>query len=222
MRIPGRYAGAPGTGHGGVMAGRLAAYVGAVAVEVVAHRPARLDIDLRVEASNGSARLYDGTLLVAEATPTTLELGTVAPVDLLPAMVLPGAEHPYPGCFGCGAGRVDGLGLRPVRVADGRVVAPWTPPSADAVAVWAALDCIGAWATAAGRPVRLERMSLTAPGLIHPGEVHAVVGWLHPGPRLDDRPDEDPDEEQLRTGMALLGPDGSVLAVARSTWSLQA
>ena len=65
MRIAARFNGPPGSANGGVTAGRLAAYVGAAAVEVTLRRPPPLGVDLRVDASGGTARLLDGDVLVA-------------------------------------------------------------------------------------------------------------------------------------------------------------
>jgi hypothetical protein len=82
MRIAARFNGPPGSANGGITAGRLAAYVGAPVVEVTLRRPPPLGVDLRVEASGGSARLLDGDLLVAEAVPCTDELDAGEPVDV--------------------------------------------------------------------------------------------------------------------------------------------
>src|SRR5687768_15326232 len=138
MRIAARYNGPVGSGNGGITAGRLAAYVGAEVVEVTLRRPPPLDVDLRVDASGGTARLYDGDVLVAEAVPAEgpLEAGPV--VDLATAREAEAAfggleDHPYPTCFACGTERTDGLGLRPGPVGDGAVAAVWTPAQDDPV-----------------------------------------------------------------------------------------
>lgn len=213
MRLPARYAGPPGSANGGVTAGRLAAYVGARAVEVTLRRPPPLDVDLRVDASRGSARLLHGDLLVAEALPTTVDLVPGPPVTVEQASATTYAgdvTHPFPGCFACGTDRrpPDGLGLRPGPLADGRVATVWTPRDEDPVMVWAALDCPGGWASdVPGRPKLLGRMSLEAPGRVVPGEPHVVVGWTLGA-----------EGRKTATGTVLYDAGGDVLAVSASTW----
>jgi hypothetical protein len=185
MRIAGRFNGPPGSANGGVTAGRLAAYVGAAAVEVTLRRPPPLDVDLRVEASGGSARLLDGDVLVAEAVPSSVEVDAGAPVGVeqAAATVFPGRDrHPYPTCFVCGTERSDGLAVHPGPLGDGRVAGVWTPASDDPVLVWAALDCPGGWASdLAARPLVLGRMALERHGDARQGEPHVVVGWTTGG-----------------------------------------
>ena len=213
MRLAPRFNGPPGSANGGVTAGRLAAYVGARAVEVTLRRPPPLGVDLRVDASGGTARLHDGDLLVAEAVPSTVELEPPAPVPVEQAraaeLAYPGlSDHPFPTCFVCGPGRDDGLGLRPGPVGEGRSACTWTPQDEDPVLVWAALDCPGGWtADLPGRPMVLGRMALELRGRVVPGQVHVVGGWL-----------TDADDRKTHTGTVLWDPAGSVVAVARATW----
>lgn len=212
MRIAGRFNGPPGSGNGGVTCGKLAAYVGAPAIEVTLRRPPPLDTDLRVDASDGSARLFDGDLLVAEAVPTSLDLEPPAAVSPEAARAVEAsygglADHPFPTCFVCGTARSDGLGLRPGPVPDG-TACTWTPSSDDPVMVWAALDCPAGWTVLKpGRPLVLGRMALELRGRVVPGEVHVVQGWI-----------TGEDGRKVHTGSVLRGPDGSVVAVARGTW----
>jgi hypothetical protein len=193
MRIASRYNGPAGSANGGIACGRLAAYVGASAVEVTLRRPPPLDVDLRVDASAGGARLYDGDVLVAEAVPTELDLELPEPVSPERAREAEASyggllAHPFPTCFSCGTERTDGLGLRPGPVGEGRAACTWTPPSEDPVLVWAALDCPGGWSTdLPGRPMVLGRMALQQTGRLAPGEAQHT-------------------------------PDGSVIARARATW----
>jgi hypothetical protein len=180
VRISQRFNGPPRSANGGIAAGRLAAYVGAPAVEVTLRRPPPLDRDLRVDASGGTARLHDGDVLVAEAVPTTVELapGPAVPVELAAATRgVPPDEHPFPTCFVCGPSRSDGLGLRPGPLPDGRTACVWTPVDDDPVHVWAALDCPGGFAAGlTGGPMLLGRIALTRTGEVRPGEPHVVVG----------------------------------------------
>ena len=146
MRIAARFNGPAGSANGGVTAGRLAAYVGAAAVEVTLRRPPPLDVDLRVDAAGGSARLLDGDVLVAEAVPSAVEVDAGPPVglDQAAATVFPGRDrHPFPTCYVCGTARADGLRVHPGPLGDGRVAGVWTPATEDPVPVWAALDCPG-------------------------------------------------------------------------------
>ena len=211
MRLASRYNGPPGSAHGGVTAGRLAAYVGAPAVRVTLRRPPPLDVDLRVDASGGSARLYDGEVLIAEAVPSRVELEVGPPVgvDEASRTTYPGlTSHPYPGCWVCGTQREDGLGLRPGPLPDGRVACVWTPEQDDPVLVWAVLDCPGGWSVQPpGRPMVLGRMTLDRRGALRVGEPHVVLGW-----HLGD------EGRKTYTGTALLTSDGAVVAVAHGTW----
>lgn len=212
MRIASRFNGPPGSANGGVAAGRLASYVGAPAVEVTLRRPPPLDVDLRVDASGGSARLYDGEHLVAEATPSAVELELPAPVSVDSARQAEQGygglvEHPFPTCFVCGTGRSDGLGLHPGPDGSGGTACTWAPADDDPVMVWAALDCPGGWTVVApGRPLVLGRMALEHRGRVTPGQPHVVQGWI-----------TGEDGRKVHTGSLLRGPSG-VVAVARATW----
>lgn len=213
MRIAGRFNGPPGSANGGVACGRLAAYVGAAAVEVTLRRPPPLDVDLRVDTAGGSARLYDGDLLVAEAVPTELDLEVPPPATLEQARAVEPTyaglvTHPFPTCFACGVDRADGLGLRPGKLADGRAACTWTPADEDPVLLWAALDCPGGWASdVAGRPMMLGRMALRQPGRMVPGQPHVLSAWV-----------TGTAGRKTHTGTALHAPDGTLVAVARATW----
>lgn len=213
MRLPARFCGPPGSANGGIAAGRLAAYVGARAVEVTLRSPPPLDVDLRVDASRGSARLYDGDLLVAEAVPSEIDLvppPSVGVEEAAGSVFAGNVAHPFPGCFVCGTDRLppDGMGLRPGPVGGGRVATVWTPDDEDPVLLWAALDCPGAWsAEVPGRPMLLGRMALESLGRAIPGEPHVVIGWTTGA-----------DGRKTFTGTALYDAAGVVLAVARSTW----
>ena len=213
MRIASRFNGPPGSANGGIAAGRLASYVGARAVQVTLRRPPPLDVDLRVDASGGQARLYDGDQLVAEAAPATVEMEVPEPVSLDRARQAEAAyaglvDHPFPTCFVCGPGREDGLGLRPGPVGEGRAACTWTPQDEDPVMVWAALDCPGGWsADMPGRPLVLGRMSLEQRAPVVPGAPHVVSAWV-----------TGTEGRKVFTGTALHGPDGTLRAVAQATW----
>ena len=211
MRIAPRFNGPAGSANGGVTAGRLAAYVGAAAVEVTLRRPPPLGVDLRVDASGGTARLLDGYELVAEAVPSTVDVepGPAVGVAEAAATVFAGRDrHPYATCFVCGTEREDGLAVHPGPLADGRVAAVWTPPSDDEVLVWAALDCPGGWASAlVDRPLVLGRMALERRADVRPGEPHVVVGWTTGG-----------EGRKVHAATALHAADGTLVALTRATW----
>jgi hypothetical protein len=162
--------------------------------------------------------------------------GPAEPPQAVPAALTPEAAEAaagrsryfddpvFPGCLVCGPARTAGDGLRvfPGPVA-GRALwaAPWTPDPSVAGAdgrvrpevVWAALDCPSGIAVAdaadlpAGTAVVLGRMAATMGGLPRPGDRCRVVAWplAHDG-------------RKLGAGSALLGPDGEVLAAARTVW----
>lgn len=211
MRIAARFNGPPDSANGGVTAGRLAAYVGAAAVEVTLRRPPPLDVDLRVDAAGGTARLLDGDALVAEAVPTTLELdpGAAVGVEQAAATVFAGHDrHPFPTCFVCGTQRSDGLAIHPGPLGDGRVAGVWTPSSDDPVLVWAALDCPGGWASELpGRPLVLGRTAVERREQVRPGEPHVVVGWT-----------TGEQGRKVHTATTLRTADGTLVALSRATW----
>ncbi len=131
--IPARFCGPPGSGNGGYVAGRLAAYLPAPgsssgAIEVTLRRPPPLQVELWVQRDEDPGPLSTGRALrlrheqtvVATAAPVQADLEPVEPVSFADAGMAeagyPGLrEHPFPGCFVCGTGRQrpDGLVLRP-------------------------------------------------------------------------------------------------------------
>jgi hypothetical protein len=242
LRVAARFCGPPGFANGGVASGSLAALLGGAA-EVTLRRPVPLDRSLPVHRDGGGALVVeDGGVLLAEARPAKVALEPLAaPGPAEPPLAAPAALTPeaaaaaagrsryfddpvFPGCFVCGPARTAGDGLRvfPGPVA-GRALwaAPWTPDPSVAGAcgrvrpevVWAALDCPSGIAAAdaadlpAGTAVVLGRMAATVGGLPRPGDRCRVVAWPL---AVDGR--------KLRAGSALLGPDGEVLAAARTVW----
>jgi hypothetical protein len=237
LRVAGRFRGPPGSANGGFVAGSLAALAGpGPQVEVWLRRPVPLERPLGVRRDGaGALVLEDGGRLLAEARrpaagveltvpdrPTTREVRAAA------GRAAYYADPLFPGCFVCGPDRPPGDGLRilpgPV---PGRALwaAPWTPdPSVGGPdgllppeLVWAALDCPGglaaveAAAVPAGRAVLLGRMAARLAALPRVGTEYRVVAW--PGGR---------DGRKLGAGSAVLGPDGEVVAAARSLWIVAA
>jgi hypothetical protein len=229
--IASRFCGPPGSGNGGYVCGRIAAYVDGP-VTVTLRRPPPLATPMAVERDGeSSVRICHGGTLIGEATasPGGPALEIPGPVSPAEARAVAGGSRYYtdpvfPDCFVCGMGRGPGDGLRifPGPLA-GRPVwaAPWTPdPSVTDAGrrvrpevAWAALDCPSgiAAAEAAGltqdTAILLGRMTASLAGLPVAGEQCLVIAWP------DGR-----DGRKLLAGSALLGPGGQVLAAARTVW----
>ena len=229
--VPSRFRGPPGSGNGGYVCGRIAAYV-AGPVTVTLRRPPPLATPMAVERGGaGSVRIHHDGTLIAEATaaPVPPVLDLPGPVSAAEARTAAGGaryfqDPVFPECFVCGMSRRPGDGLRifpgPV---PGRALwaAPWTPGSsvsgtagrACPEVVWAALDCPSgiAAAEAAGltqdTAILLGRMTASLAALPASGDPCLVVAWPvgHDG-------------RKLLAGSALLGPGGEVLAAATAVW----
>ena len=231
LTIPSRFCGPPGSGNGGYVCGRIAAYLGGQ-VTVTLRRPPPLDTPMAVGwDGEGLVRIHHGRTLIAEATssPGSPTPEIPGPVSMAEARTAAGraryyADPFFPACFVCGPGRQLGDGLRifPGPVA-GRPLwaAPWTPdPSVTDASgtvrpevVWAALDCPSGIAAAEAAnlvqdtAILLGRMTASLAVLPLAGDQYRVIAW--PGER---------DGRKLTAGSALLGPGGEVLAVARAVW----
>jgi hypothetical protein len=218
-----RFHGPPGSGNGGYVCGRLAAYVEGP-VEVTLRLPPPLGVPLTVDRDGDTTTATDGERVIAEARPAEVTLTAPPPVEPAAAQAAseryPGHDvHPFPTCFVCGPERgADGLRIFPGPV-DGRdvVAAPWTPAAdvADAAGavrpefVWCALDCAGAWSLEISmeRLIVLGRLRARIDRPVRAGEPLVVVG----------RP-LGIDGRKLYAGTALYDAAGSVLAVAQATW----
>jgi hypothetical protein len=231
LTIPPRFCGPPGSGNGGYVCGRIAAYLdGPVAVTL--RRPPPLATPMAVgRDGEGSVRIHHGRTLIAEATssPDSPALEIPSPVSMAEAQTAAGqagyySDPAFPACFVCGTDRQPGDGLRifPGPVA-GRPLwaAPWTPdPSVTDASgrvrpevVWAALDCPSGIAAAEAADlapdtaILLGRMSACLSALPVAGRRYRVIAW--PGGR---------EGRKLSAGSALLGPGGQVLAAATAVW----
>ena len=199
--IPSRFRGPPGSGNGGYVCGRIAAYLDGPAT-VTLRRPPPLATPMAVERDGeGSVRIHHGRTLIAEATsaPGGPPLEIPGPVSLAEAHAVAGRARYYtdpvfPDCFVCGIGRQPGDGLRifpgPV---PGRALwaAPWTPdPSVTGAdgrvrpeVVWAALDCPSGIAAAEAAclsqdtAILLGRMTASLAALPAPGDHCLVIAW---------------------------------------------
>jgi hypothetical protein len=229
--IPSRFCGPPGSGNGGYVAGRIAAYLDRP-VTVTLRRPPPLATPMTIErGGDRTVRIHHGRTLIAEAaaSPGGPAPEIPGPVSMAEARAVAGCARYYtdpvfPDCFVCGMGRGPGDGLRifPGPLA-GRPVwaAPWTPdPSVTDAGgrvrpevVWAALDCPSGIAAAeaaglaADTAILLGQMTASLAALPVAGEQCRVIAW--PG-SCDGR--------KLTAGSALAGPDGEVLATARTVW----
>src|ERR1700744_4554422 len=227
LLIPPRFCGPPGSGNGGYVCGRIAAYVSGP-VTVTLRRPPPLATPVTV-ARDASVRVYDGALLIAEAAPARDTPAREVPgpagagdADVVPARYF---DDPlFPGCFVCGPDRQPGDGLR---IFPGAVTglplwaAPWTPEASvagtDGVVrpelVWAALDCPSGIAVAEASgldqdtAILLGQMTAHLAALPAAGDQCRVIAWA-----------QGREGRKLTAGSALVGPGGEVLAAARTVW----
>lgn len=238
------YAGPPNMGHGGYVAGLVAAHLEGDAapgtagpIQVTLRRPVPLDEDLelvdlgdgRVELRRGEEVIVEGERVAAldlDVPPPPAPADAAASASESPSRAAQynGGLGVHPTCFGCGAQRPDGDGLRifagPVDVDGSAQVAGLWRPGAEHVdertgrvaTLWvlAALDCPGAFAfIAAGERAGLlgrivfERYA----GAVEPDVDHVVSGW-----RIGV------DGRKLFAGTALHTPDGQLRAAAKATW----
>ena len=228
-----RFCGPPDSANGGYASGLIAACLDGQA-EITLRRPPPLARPMAVERDGeGSVRVLDGDVLIAEGTslPGSLAVDLPGPVTVRDARAAGlGSrlrahpdEHPFPTCFVCGPGRrpPDGLGIMPGPVA-GRCLSAdaWYPseslaqPGGDLAPefVWAALDCAGAigalgGAVPDGPPYVLGRFAARQLGPVRAGEPHVVTGW-----RLAA------EGRRLLAGSALFTATGKAVGVARATW----
>lgn len=225
-----RFEGPPGTANGGVVCGLLAERLPERRpVTVTLRRPVPLGVALEIEDDGAG-----GVVLAAAGEPLAIahvaDDPDVGPVPEVPpgaaraavpdpALV---AQHPFPGCFGCGPARDPATAVAllpgPVGDGDGVLAAAWTPgpglPQGPGgvlatSAVWAALDCpSGAAAVPPGSPPHvLGRLEGRVDAALPVGDEVLVVAWPlgHEG--------------RKRWGAcALLTPGGTLLGVARATW----
>lgn len=226
-----QFRGPPNSGNGGYVCGVLAKDIGGPATSVL-RAPVPLDQPLSY------ARRDDGAVIMSNAEGQLIGTGGPASEAKLPdppvrpslaAAQAAGERYAglvqgfHPICFTCGTDRPDGDGLRVFTgqlagAPEGVVAGVWTPHAAFADAdgltaaevIWAALDCPGffAWVEREGRHGALLG-TMTAEVLRRPapGEALIVLAW--PIAR---------DGRKETAGVALLGPDGEILARAHQVW----
>lgn len=233
LTIPRRFCGPPDSANGGYACGVVAAYVDEPA-EVTLRRPPPLDTAMRVERGDGTAAVFLGDDVVAEARAVDeVGLDPPAPVDFDAAVDAatrswivrePGA-HAFPTCFTCGPDREPGDGQRMfVGPVTGRnlAAAPWIPDGSLPVVegriapeiVWAVLDCAGGIGAAYvagefedGPPHVLGRFNGEVRATPAVGERCVATGW-----RIAQ------DGRKMFAGSAVFYESGELLALARATW----
>lgn len=230
VEIASQFAGPPAMGHGGYVSGLLAERTDG-AVQVTLRRPIPLCVPLELEeVAPQHFVLRRGDELLVESEPTRLGLAVpTAPVAAQasdaerasPSFWEEGGVHPV--CFGCGANRLDGDGLRifagPVGEVGGRrqVAAVWRPAadladrSGHIARRWvvAALDCPGAFAylIEGVRAGLLGRIVFEQLAHVIAHEDYVVTGW-----RVAE------EGRKLIAGTALIDSSGGVVACARAVW----
>jgi hypothetical protein len=224
VSIAARFCGPPGSGNGGYVAGLLGAF-SAEPLEVRLRAPVPLAVPLTIAAREaGALELRDEDRLIATAAPAPLDLEVPAAVPETAAIAAAadwrGArEHVSPGCFVCGPGRSDGLGLRPgPLVHEGLqcVATPWRPDATLAGTcgrvrpefLWAALDCPGYFAVVPdSRTMLVGSFTGRVDDVVSVGERCVVAGWSLGGKG-----------RTYRAGTALYGEDGRCVARAVALW----
>lgn len=237
ITIDARHNGPPASGNGGYVAGRVAEEllrachrrsVGPESpwVEVTLRTPPPLETPIATPVDGDVLRAHVGDTLVAEArllaSPPTRAC-TVEPVDAECASEAESRyrgleQHPFPTCWVCGPSRParDGYDLRPGLIDDHRTACTWTVGEnaaegrggVSAAAMWAALDCPGAWTALQGEAVIvLGRIAAQVSRVPAVGDRCVVMG------RLIGR-----DGRKSFTATSAYGPDGALLAQALATW----
>ncbi len=224
MRIARRFRGPPDSANGGYAAGLLAnALTGAI--EVTLRRPVPLEQSLSLCVEHGRAELRHEEQLVAEARTVPLDLSVPPAPSFARASeqsrhYVGHRKHHFPGCFVCGPARAAGDGLRIFPGAerdDELVAAPFVPDASlgtqggvvAAEFVWAALDCVGYFASA--RPnylvALLGRITAEIVCPVRVDEACVVIGWSLGR-----------EGRKLQAGTAVFGADGRLCGRARQTW----
>jgi len=236
LTVPRRFNGPPRSGNGGWTAGALAQTLPGghrgTPITVALRLPPPLDTPMPLtETGTGSVATHDGRV-VAEARFAEVEPAPVLAVPVTEAAAAEGRypgrhRHPFPTCYACGPRRAPGDGLRifPGPVANGAhrpasdphqpgderpagVAATWTPYETSVPNTWAALDCIGGWATDIDeRPMVLGTITLRIHRLPTTAERYVVVGA-----------DLGTEGRKTRTAASMYDPVGEVVATAEHVW----
>jgi hypothetical protein len=220
LSIPHRFHGPPRSGNGGwtsgALAERLAVDHPGTAITAALRLPPPLETPLTVTPTDaGIAATTDGRTVV-EARLAVTDPTPVEPVSVDAAAAAEGRyrghhRHPFPSCFTCGPAREPGDGLRifPGALAhDPRVAATWTPYDVSVPITWAALDCVGGWASDIDeRPMVLGTMTLRIDRAPVSGEHYVVVGEVRGS-----------EGRKTFTAASLYDADGGLRATAEHVW----
>jgi hypothetical protein len=226
ITIARRFCGPTDSGNGGYVCGRLAAAIGgAASVRLTA--PAPLDTELRIDRSDGAAKLLHGSRVIAEAKAAAVDIApprrvpTYAQAESAAVACLGFARHPFPRCFVCGPERRAGDGLRifpGALEAEGVVAAPWIADRSlgngsapiGREFIWAALDCTSGFAVLPvpqGRAIVLGELCARIDADVVAGERCVVVGWPL---SIEGR--------KRFSAAAVLRESGEPVAIGSATW----
>jgi hypothetical protein len=232
LTIDARYCGPPTSANGGYTAGLVARsllqargepLLAGPWVEVTLRAPVPLETPLDVDVTGTEATLRDDGTLVAEARvlPSAPSGGHAVPAvaperaRAVQADYLGLRVHPFPTCWVCGPDSAGGYHLQPGRLDEATTACVWTvgPEAAEdgqvpVEAVWAALDCPGAWtAMVAERVIVLGRQAARVLDVPLLGEDCVVMGERLGG-----------EGRKTFTATTVYGADGRELGRAVATW----
>lgn len=225
--VPARFSGPPKSGNGGYTCALLAHHIGNPA-EVTLRKPIPIEREMRITRDGDAWKLSAGDELIAEGTPTTINIELPQPVSFAEAEAAAAnspafKNHPFPTCFVCGPQRAPGDGLRLFPgivsdVADGHVLAaPWIPAIEFADAdgfiksefIWSALDCPTGFA--GGFPYQGKlvtgRLAVDLIAPVRAEEECVLMSWPL---GIDGR--------KHHAAAALFGEDQTVRATGKATW----
>lgn len=223
IKISQRFAGPPGMGNGGYVAGMLAQrFTDSVTVRL--HKPVPLERPLTLQNGDGW-QLLDGEALIATARADGFSLAlpplpAFADVQTAVTGYADPSQHPFPHCFVCGPARqaYDGLCIFPAPVPGYDLVAAvWQPYAGLAdetglvqtLYLWAALDCPGGIAAYADKP--------------HPIVLGQITGQIFDQPRYDERVmvvgwKVGGNGRKHTVGTALITESGALIGKAQAIW----
>jgi hypothetical protein len=225
--VPARFSGPPNSGNGGYTCALLARHVGNPA-EVTLRKPIPIDREMRVIAEDGTFKLLDSEVLIAEGNPASIVLELPNPVSFTEAQRVAEQspafkDHPFPTCFVCGPQRAPGDGLRifPGMIKESAIgytfACPWMPAREFSHTngeikpefIWSAMDCPTGFA--GGFPylgkLVTGRLAVKLVAPVKAEEQCVIMSWPL---GIEGR--------KHHAAAALFGEDGTVRAEAKATW----